>query len=588
VHSYVPSTVSWGTATLSFNNSSSISGSVSWAGNVIAPTYGGTGVNNGTNTLTLAGNVTHAGAYAQTITATATTSVTLPTSGTLVSSVTALPGAVTGTPSSTTYLRGDGSWASLGSSVTTFSAGTTGFTPSTATSGAVTLAGTLATTNGGTGLTSFTANGVVYASSTSALATGSGLVFDGTNLGLGVTPSAWAVYKSFDSGSCSFNTAGVQGELTSNGYFNNSSTWIYKSTGFANRYVQNLSATGVHAWFNASSGTAGNAISFTQAMTLDNSGNLILGATSGSGKLNVTGGRTYLSTSAGDSYILNLRNPSYTNGCFLGSPGENMFAVSAADGTEFMRIDSSGNLGLGVTPSSWYSGFKVFELASKGNAITALNGEVDLFCNAVNTGSGYIYGTNGSASHFQMSGNSYAWYIAASGTAGNAVSFTQAMTLDGAARLIVNGSSAGTNQNMLTLNGQASWSVGPSLGNGNFYVIGYSSGTGVYVTNGGTSWTGTSDGTLKNVISTINSGLQTITALKPTIYSWKSDTENTPYAGFIAQEVQTVLPNIVDTDQHGKLGIRHSELIPYLVSAIQELNAEIQSLKAEIAALKGA
>ena len=79
-------------------------------------------------------------------------------------------------------------WSTLsGVAVTTFSAGTTGLTPSTATSGAVTLAGTLATTNGGTGLTSFTANGVVYASSTSALATGSALTFDGTNLGLSGT-----------------------------------------------------------------------------------------------------------------------------------------------------------------------------------------------------------------------------------------------------------------------------------------------------------------------------------------------------------------------------------------------------------------
>ena len=56
--------------------------------------------------------------------------------------------------------------------VTTFSAGTTGFTPSTATSGAVTLAGTLATTNGGTNLTSFTSGGALYATSTSALTTG--------------------------------------------------------------------------------------------------------------------------------------------------------------------------------------------------------------------------------------------------------------------------------------------------------------------------------------------------------------------------------------------------------------------------------
>jgi hypothetical protein len=119
---------------------------------------GGTGVNNGSNTLSLAGNVSHTGAYTQTIAATANTSVTLPTSGTIISSSTALGGAVTGTPSSSTYLRGDATWASL-SAVTTFSAGTTGFTPSSATSGAVTLAGTLGIANGGTGLSTTPTNG---------------------------------------------------------------------------------------------------------------------------------------------------------------------------------------------------------------------------------------------------------------------------------------------------------------------------------------------------------------------------------------------------------------------------------------------
>ena len=68
------------------------------------------------------------------------------------------------------------------SGVASFSAGTTGLTPNTATTGNVTLGGTLATTNGGTNLTSFTANGLVYASSTSALATGSAFTFDGTNV----------------------------------------------------------------------------------------------------------------------------------------------------------------------------------------------------------------------------------------------------------------------------------------------------------------------------------------------------------------------------------------------------------------------
>ncbi len=54
-----------------------------WQGTLIGPTYGGTGVNNGSNTLTLAGNVSHAGSFTQTFTATGNTSVTLPTSGTL-------------------------------------------------------------------------------------------------------------------------------------------------------------------------------------------------------------------------------------------------------------------------------------------------------------------------------------------------------------------------------------------------------------------------------------------------------------------------------------------------------------------------
>ena len=54
-----------------------------WQGTVVNPTYGGTGVNNGSNTLTLAGSVTHAGAFTQTFTATGNTSVTLPTTGTL-------------------------------------------------------------------------------------------------------------------------------------------------------------------------------------------------------------------------------------------------------------------------------------------------------------------------------------------------------------------------------------------------------------------------------------------------------------------------------------------------------------------------
>ena len=73
------------------------------------------------------------------------------------------------------------SWSTL-SNVTSISFGTTGLTPASATSGAVTVAGTLAVANGGTGLTSWTANGLVYASSTTALANGSNVTYNGTKL----------------------------------------------------------------------------------------------------------------------------------------------------------------------------------------------------------------------------------------------------------------------------------------------------------------------------------------------------------------------------------------------------------------------
>jgi len=84
---------------------------------LIGATYGGTGVNNGSNTITLGGSLTYSGAYTQTWTRTANTSLTLPVSGTVLSSTTApANNPITGTPSSSNYLRGDGTWATVASS----------------------------------------------------------------------------------------------------------------------------------------------------------------------------------------------------------------------------------------------------------------------------------------------------------------------------------------------------------------------------------------------------------------------------------------------------------------------------------------
>ena len=136
------------------------------SGTLLTTAGSGSSLTFGTGTLSLGGNFTTSGAFAQTLTATAATSVTLPTSGTLISSTTALSGAITGTPSSTTYLRGDATWATIGTTsgtVTSVSMTVPSFlsvsgSPITSSGTlAVTLSGTaLPIANGGTGSTSTT------------------------------------------------------------------------------------------------------------------------------------------------------------------------------------------------------------------------------------------------------------------------------------------------------------------------------------------------------------------------------------------------------------------------------------------------
>jgi hypothetical protein len=82
------------------------------------------------------------------------------------------------------------------SPVTTISFGTTGLTPSTATSGAVTVAGTLVVGNGGTGLTSLTTGRIPYGAGTSALGNSANLFFDSANTRLGVGTASPAVTAS--------------------------------------------------------------------------------------------------------------------------------------------------------------------------------------------------------------------------------------------------------------------------------------------------------------------------------------------------------------------------------------------------------
>lgn len=99
-----------------------------------------------------------------------------------------------------------------------------------------------------------------------------------SNLGIGVTPSAWyATRKAIEIGGVAqLVSTGVNLELGSNWY--NDGLYKYKTSAAAALYTP---SNGAHTFYVSPSGTAGNTITFTQAMTLDNSGNWLVGVTSG-------------------------------------------------------------------------------------------------------------------------------------------------------------------------------------------------------------------------------------------------------------------------------------------------------------------
>jgi hypothetical protein len=369
------------------------------------------------------------------------------------------------------------------------------------------------------------------------------------NFGLGVTPSAWgssikAIQMGFaGSTAISGRTDAFQANFTQNAYDTGSNTWVYLQSTNALRYSQ---ASGQHQWYNAASGTAGNAITFTQAMTLDASGNLMVGTTSAAGKLTVVGANT--SDGATAKYIANIRNSgAQTSGigagiaftqtmssfnavlCTIQGIKENATSdnyasalsfytrANGADLTERARIDSSGNLLVGTT-SQTRAGDKM--------SVVGAGTQVATFQQNTNT-SGY----SAVSTVLQSNGNNTSSYHF--------------------------------------------WGNTSSVGN--WYLYG----------NGTTSYS--SDERLKkNIVTTRNGYIDDLCKLRVVKYNWKNDAEGTPQElGLIAQEVEQVFPNLVQNDinpveEGGEIykQVKQSVLPFMLLKAIQELKAEFDAYKA--------
>ena len=110
--------------------------------------------------------------------------------------------------------------------------------------------------------------------------------------------------------------------------------------------------------------------------------------------------------------------------------------------------------------------------------------------------------------------------------------------------------------------------------------------TGVYMAAGATSWTGTSDERAKTDLVEISNGLSKVSSLRAVTGRFSKDPEEVSRSFLIAQDVQAVLPEAVDSTDPDELGLRYTEVIPLLVAALKESKERIETLEAKVAALE--
>jgi hypothetical protein len=248
-----------------------------------------------------------------------------------------------------------------------------------------------------TGASNYTPN-LIFGQKTGISSFATRMILDASgNLGLGVTPSAYTVGKVIEVGTLgnSFWGLGINSvQLSSNYYFDGA--YRYANNGFANRYDIGSSG-GQHIWFTAPSGTAGNAISFTQAMTLSAAGRLLIGKTNDEEfTLDVNGtGRfsgSLLVSNSTDTYP-EFRTSPIDADVFLGftntGDGNNAWGVGRRNTGEFWITNFTGNFNSGTRTT-------VLALASTGAA--TFSSSVTAGGTATNYGTLQIMGSATSAS----------------------------------------------------------------------------------------------------------------------------------------------------------------------------------------------
>jgi hypothetical protein len=121
-------------------------------------------------------------------------------------------------------------------------------------------------------------------------------------------------------------------------------------------------------------------------------------------------------------------------------PGADRVGITTG-GTQRVEVDASGDVGISITPSTWSSSFVAMQVAaglSLWASKTINSAQAGYISNNVYfDGSARKYINTGGASEYVISAGNHEWYTATSGTAGNNITFTEAMRIDSSGNLLV-------------------------------------------------------------------------------------------------------------------------------------------------------
>jgi hypothetical protein len=426
-----------------------------------------------------------------------------------------------------------------------------------------------------------TSNQILGAGGTATLASATitgDLTVDTSTLKVDSTNNRVIVGHTSGSSAFQVTNAGAAGlEIQPTGFSSSPLILSYNRSGSAYTQLTLDGSTIVHA------------LSGTTAMTLNSTG-LGVGATPTS---RLTIGSGSFSTASANTTAM------YTAATGLEVLSDSYYFGNRTGGN-LVTITSSGNVGVGVTPSAWVSGSPAVQLKYNSSIWAFTDNSLQLNQNAYFDGAWkYINSSSLASSNYYQEGGNHRWRTAAAGTAGNAITWTTPMSLDTSGNLLVARTGAGLDNTSGVTIGQASIGM-QTEGNATQIVVNRTTSDGtivdlrrnnssvgnISVTTSGATFNSTSDYRLKELVAPLNGGLARVNALKPSVYKWKSN--GSAGEGFLAHELAEVVPAAVNGEKDavnddGSIkaqSIDMSRVVPILVAAIKELTARVQTLEA--------